>query len=237
MVPDSTAAVLAFLLLLSPGLVFEWLRRVHRPSLGRQAFEEISTVVLASIAFTTTAIGVVLLINECWPGTLADLPLWAEQGDGYAREHPRAAAVTLGVAVGVSWFAALAANWLLTTGAYKQHVRQWLRRAAGADQGRGVVDHNMWWNLLAGTHRPDDAKAVWLEIPIADGRRCWGVLSALDVEGDQANPVVVLRRPYYADPPLPATPEVAWRRVVVPLSQVHLARVYYSNKEAPEPSD
>lgn len=237
MIPDSAVAILAFLVLLSPGLVFEWLRRLHRPSLGRSAFEEVSTVVLASLFFSLVAVVVLLIAAWFLPDLFVDGDAWASDGSTYAREQPTKVATTVGAAVAVAWVAAIVANRFLETKFYKVRIASTLRTLAGGTQDRNIVDHNMWWHLISGRHRPADTLAVWLEINTVDGQRYWGVVSAVDLEGDDASRAIVLRRPFYGDPPLSTNPSVTWRRLLIPLSQVRSARVYHSKTDAPEPTN
>jgi Family of unknown function (DUF6338) len=51
-IPETGAKLLAFVLLVIPGIVFELLRRTRRPSVDRSVFGEISVAVLSSAVFT-----------------------------------------------------------------------------------------------------------------------------------------------------------------------------------------
>lgn len=52
MIPDSLTAVLSFLLLIAPGIVWELQRTRHEPAVKESALIELSRVILASLAFT-----------------------------------------------------------------------------------------------------------------------------------------------------------------------------------------
>lgn len=55
MIPDSTASLVAFLLLLAPGIVWELLRARHVPSVKETTLIEVCRVVLVSLIATTLA--------------------------------------------------------------------------------------------------------------------------------------------------------------------------------------
>lgn len=66
MIPDSTATLVAFLLLLAPGIVWELLRARHVPSVKETTLIEICRVVLVSLV--ATALAVITLLWMWLPG-------------------------------------------------------------------------------------------------------------------------------------------------------------------------
>lgn len=60
MIPDSTATLVAFLLLLAPGIIWELARAQHVPAVKETTLIEVCRVVLVSLVATTLA-GITLL--------------------------------------------------------------------------------------------------------------------------------------------------------------------------------
>jgi Family of unknown function (DUF6338) len=72
-IPQTAAALLAFLFLVAPGIVFENLRERRRPTFDQTTFREVSRVALASLCFSVLSL--ILL-----------------EGNGYVQGHYRVVA-------------------------------------------------------------------------------------------------------------------------------------------------
>jgi hypothetical protein len=229
-VPETAVSLLAFLLLLSPGLVFEWLRRAHRPSVQRSTFDEIATVVIASLVFTSVAVLVLAAINLISSRLLADVWQWIATGNEYFREHPRRSVWTVALALGIAWLAAVGANWLLCQQRYDERIRPLLRRAAAITPEAEVGPHSVWWGLVR-DRVPRGTESVWITLEVEAGRQLTGVFHGYDTAGDSDARVVVLRKPFtsrvHQGEELPVDPSDTWQLLVVPMREVRAAMVLY----------
>lgn len=80
MVPESVGALLAFLLFVAPGILFE-LRRARRlPEREQTAFFEISRVALASVVLSGASICILVLVRMLWPLLMPDPSAWFALG-------------------------------------------------------------------------------------------------------------------------------------------------------------
>lgn len=84
MVPESFAAITTFLLVLTPGLVFNIRRERLRPTAEESAFREASGIVLASLLAGSVAMAVLAGAKALWPGLLPDPAEWVKEGAAYA---------------------------------------------------------------------------------------------------------------------------------------------------------
>lgn len=89
MVPQTVAAVVAFALLIVPGITFELLRQTRRPSFEQTTLEELGRIILASAGFGASAFLVLCGVSLVVPGAILDLSSLSAQGPGrYWRLHP-----------------------------------------------------------------------------------------------------------------------------------------------------
>lgn len=168
MIPGSVAALVSFLLLLAPGILWQLIQARHTPAVKETAFVEISRVVLASLAATGGA-GLLLLL---WPW----LPLYRRiqaAGDD-AFSAPADALPYLGAVVATS-LVACALAW----GAAKL---RWRRAAPRIRPGR------IWSRLLV-DYRPPGSGDPSLLVELLDGTVWRGTLEGFDSdpEDDQRN--------------------------------------------------
>jgi hypothetical protein len=103
--PETVGTFVAFLLLVTPGLIFELLRDRSRPERVRSTFRETSVVVVASVAFSAIALAALLLIRLLRPE-------WLPSPTALVRSPTEYAAENLGLIA--RW---LAAHVFLATGA------------------------------------------------------------------------------------------------------------------------
>jgi hypothetical protein len=156
-VPNTAAALVAFLAFVSPGLVFELLRQRSRPALAQTTFVEISTVVLASLVFTSASLGLVRLL-ALWLGTwFVEPSSWLRGGWAYAADRPGRLAVTAAIELGVACLLALGAHRLLNSKQWR-HVSKAMDKVVGTSGTHVMRRHSAWWEILCG-RIPDGATA------------------------------------------------------------------------------
>lgn len=74
MIPDGIGSVVGFLVLIAPGLLFDWLEDRRRPTIKESAFREAGRTVLASLGFGVAAAFVLILLALALPGSLLSMP-------------------------------------------------------------------------------------------------------------------------------------------------------------------
>lgn len=233
MVPETALSLLAFVLLISPGLIFEWLRRRHRPSIDRSAFEEIATVVVASLVLTWVAVAVLALVDLVDDDLLASVWLWIREGKSYSDLHPKRSIGTVGLAVAIAWIGGIGANWLLCQRFYAEYAKPYLNRVAAIEDGQEIRPHSALWNVLRG-RRDSGTGSVWLSIEVEDGSSVTGAFYACDTEGDPDTRMLVLKKPFIARAPgsesAPLDSTGTWQLLVVPMKQIQRILVLYNTR-------
>ena len=163
MIPETAGALLAFLGLIAPGLVFAMRRERRQPAEKETAFREASRVALTSLAFTTAALSILipLSLTGDW---LPDIGDWLERPGTYVPDHYLAVSLFLLLHVLLSCGLAFTAE-EFTGRAMTPTMKTW-----------GVWYHVFNRNLPAGTAR------VWLWITTEDGREFKGPLRTYTAE-------------------------------------------------------
>lgn len=158
MVPESLAAVYAFLAFVAPGLVFQLLRERARPALDESAFREASRVALTSLVFTTVSILVLTLFSVIVPGVLVDLAEWMQSQSAYVGDHLWLVAwsvfAEVGVACILAWLAAAA-------------LSKWV------DDPSVKISKKNVWELAILESRPH-GKVAWVAVELKDDVTVWG---------------------------------------------------------------
>jgi Family of unknown function (DUF6338) len=83
MIPETFAALYAFLGLVAPGLIYQILREKRRPAVDETAFREASRIALTSLVFTTVATLLMTLLGVVAPGLFPDIAAWITTGKTY----------------------------------------------------------------------------------------------------------------------------------------------------------
>jgi hypothetical protein len=151
-IPDTIGAVLAFLGLIAPGLLFEMLRERRRPMAEQTAFREASRIALTSFVFTLAGIAVAALIRTVRPSAMADPGRWLRDGNAYARDNYPAVLTTFATIVVVSALLALVTDLAL-------------RRFA---KGQGIISPGSVWYHVFDFDRPKPAE-TWVHVRLIDG--------------------------------------------------------------------
>jgi small nuclear ribonucleoprotein (snRNP)-like protein len=227
MIPDTAGALLAFLGLVAPGLLYELRRGRRRPQEEESAFREASRVALTSFAFTVAALVVVVLLQELTSGAFVDLSQWIERGNGYARRHPALIARTVLLEV------FLACGFAMLT----DFVQARVNRETGQISSGGL-----WFQSLRQDKPPDAAS--WVQVRLTDGTTFWGFVRGFTASETLADREIVLEGAWLRqqDPPDPITGQerapvrigTHWECVLLRGDLIRYIRVQYVNEETGE---
>lgn len=167
---DNVGAILAFLGLVAPGLVFELLRERRRPAVSESAFREAGRVALTSLIFTVVSLailGVVRLVTSPSPSNgaapsilLPDPAAWLAGGNTYLASNYHLVALALLIEVVLACGLAVSAHAVLSK--------------AGFGRAR-IMDGSIWFHAMR-SHVPNNATHVMLHLRLTDGTRVKGVL-------------------------------------------------------------
>ena len=97
MLPTTGAALLAFLLLVVPGLVFELVREAKKPTPSRSSFREATWVLFVGAAASALAFVCLAGIRAGVPTWMPDPRLWLAHTTSYETSHYRLVARTLAI--------------------------------------------------------------------------------------------------------------------------------------------
>jgi Family of unknown function (DUF6338) len=151
MVPSTWLALLLFLLVVSPGVLFDLLESRRKVNAAESAFREIGRVVLGSVGFTVVAIVVLLLVRLGLPTFLPDPGALIRGGSRYFADHY------------IVVFSAIGAEAVLAHGAAAL-VHWWLARTNGGDTIRHI---SAWSKVLKGDVPPQHH--VYGRLRLSDG--------------------------------------------------------------------
>ncbi|MBN0042259.1 hypothetical protein JN535_19080 [Cellulosimicrobium cellulans] len=208
MVPDSLAALVSFLLLLAPGIVWQLQRARYRPTVKESALIEVSRVVLASLAATGTA--ATLLSWWVW------LPLYRYADTASDSSSPSPVA-------SVPYLAGVVATSLLACGLVLfVSLAKW--------PGRAPINEGRIWSQAFIDLRPSNAKVTYLTVVLLDNTVWRGELLGFDSDPEDAQRSLLIGPPVrrkrdggkefdHLDDP--------WRMVILPESQIKSIQVFY----------
>lgn len=159
MIPETAGALIAFLALVAPGIVFYLVRDRYTPARKLTTFREASVVALTSLVFTVSAALLLLALAPTAAGNwLPDLGAWAAQGDAYFDAHVGSA--LLGLTAQTTLAAVLGG--LAARLLYK-------RSNSGSISGVGT------WFQAFREDRPQKT-TPWLRVELDDTSIVWGYL-------------------------------------------------------------
>lgn len=216
MFPDTIGAVFGVLLAVSPGLVFEFVREHRRPTAERSGFGEAAWVAAASVAFSTAALTIVLIVQMWIPELLADPKSWLSRGREYAADH-----VGQVVAFVVSW-AALGCGLAALTAVIV------IKKTADIDP-----NSTAWFFVFRKNSPPGRDRSIRLRL--RDGEEYTGRLVYYDAHILPSEREIVLGPPLYRKAPTaaefePLPPAEGWERVVFPATSIDVIWVRYPPK-------
>lgn len=215
--PETVASLIAFLLLVTPGICFELLRESSRPERVRSTFRETAVVVVASVVLSGAALAVLLLVREVESN-------WLPSPQDLARSPGASSTEHLGLVV-----RALTAHVVLACGlAYAWHRLLCWKRPGGK-----VSPNPAWFEIVRGNANPRNDR-VLVSVELQDGSGVRGLVKGYDLTPDQSlrslvlagsdsNPLVTRRASTAVESPV----DPGWAYVVVPAEHIKLATVAF----------
>jgi hypothetical protein len=217
MVPESVAALYAFLGLITPGLVYQLLRERSRPALDESSFREASRVALTSAVLTTLSLLSVAGIGHFQPAWFVDAREWLRSGQPYVNDNPGLVTWTVVAVVALACFYALLTDWLWTYVIPPRRPR--------------ISKTDVWYQLFRGD--VPKGQIAWVHLKLTDGTLLWGHLNFVTLNKATDDTQIVLRGPQLtvqvAGSSAPK-PETTWQRVAVRASDVFVVKVTYVPK-------
>lgn len=173
--PETVGSFVAFLLLVTPGLVFELLRERSRPERARSTFRETSVVVVASVVFSAVALVVLLVVRRVQPNWLPSPADLVESPGKFASDHLALVARTLAAHLVLACSVAFG----------------WHRLLCWKRPGGNISPNPAWFEIIRGNANPrKDRVLVVVELP--DGSAVRGVVKGYDLKPDQSLRTLVL---------------------------------------------
>lgn len=218
MIPQTLGALVAFLTLVAPGIVFELLRERRRAGRTESAFREAARVALGSLGFSMVSslllLGVQALSQLAFGGgPFINLAQLVGSGD-YARGHVHVIVVTLVVELALACGLAVALDIVLAK--RKQEITS-------------VQQQTAWHEVFRGD-RPRGA-IPWVHVRLTDGSSFYGFLRSHTASGVPGERELVLEGEglTYIDGETTQKAVIGdrWPRVVIPASQISYLRVQY----------
>lgn len=216
MVPSSGLAVVFFVLLIAPGLLFDLLAERRRATAAESAFREASRVVLASLVFTLAGFVVIALLRIAKPSWMPDPRLLFAHPHEYLvaqyRLLFRALLIEVLVALGLSYA-----------------VHRLLARGDGA----GLRPVSLWRKAV----REDcpSGYAPYARVRLTNGTVFLGAVAHYTADLELGDREIALSPPLFsntAGQPLTEMP-VEWQRVVLAGTQVESVTLQYRRKATP----
>jgi uncharacterized protein DUF6338 len=163
MIPETAGALLAFLGLIAPGLLFTLRRERRQPGEKETAFREAAHVALTSLAFTVVSLAVLvpLSMTGAW---LPDVGAWLATPSPYVASHYLAVTVFLALHVVISCGLALVVEEL-----------------TGRDATPTMKTWGVWYHVLNRNVPPGTAR-IWLWVTTEDGTQFKGPLRSYTAE-------------------------------------------------------
>lgn len=216
--PDTYAAFISFLLLVAPGALWETLRARRQPRTDRSTFREITAVVLASAAFSITAIvAVVAAARWQWPRSLDRLTEFLIHGADKSNVSPIFAGHFLVAEAAVALALVLTADRVVGERLY----------------GTPSLREESIWVALFRTAKPEGTEAV-ATVWLSDGSRLRGHVAYFSVDEEIDKREIGLAWPINHFPTEGAARAVESQFIVVPASEIRAVEVAYVSVEALE---
>ena len=217
MIPETIAALYAFLGLVAPGLAYQLIRERQRPALQETSFREASRIALTSAVFTTLSLATLALIDRASPWALVDAGTWLSQGTTYAASHVGLVARSAVYEVVLACVYACAAYMVVTKVSARKKTK--------------IIKNDVWYQTLI-EDAPKDHVA-WVLVKLSDGSALWGHVDLVTVGSSVDDVQLSLKGPKLTlrEGPSGAKQEQNyWKRTLVPASDVSLMKVTYGPK-------
>jgi Family of unknown function (DUF6338) len=218
-IPSSLATVIAFLVLVAPGILYESLNERRRPAYSTSAFREASRVALASVVFSGAALIVLAVLRAVRPDLMPDPRELIADPRGYAQNHYQLIAVAVLAEFAIAL--ALASAW----------AWGWNRYGSRGQSSAAIKPISAWFKVFR-----EDAKDSYpyLRVRLSTGTVYEGVIA--DYVPDFVGPA---ERELVLSPPLyvrvgdePRRQVTGYKRLIIPGSSIVTISVKYIDREA-----
>lgn len=173
MIPATFGALLGFLGLVAPGLVYNKVAALRRSRRDESAFAEVSRVALTSLGFSLVALSVLWLLQRYTRLALPNVGLWLTQGGEYAARNLGRAFFGLVAQVVLACGLAAATAWILNRNSQSR-----------------FRDDTIYGSVFR-RYRPKNFRA-WVYVKLDDGTEFWGHERAHNDFGEAAARAIVL---------------------------------------------
>jgi hypothetical protein len=214
-IPETVGALVAFLGLIAPGLVFQLRRESRQAALKETPFREASHVALWSFGLSSAAFGALALLRWIKPGWMPDAGEWLRSGNVYFVDHYRLVIRAAVIHVGVACSLAVLLD----------HLIRKMR------PGQGTVSKTSVWFQVLRADRPAGT-VPWVHIRLKDQGDFWGYVGYYSAEQAQEDRELSIIGPHLSFR-APGTTDVVeysadeWASVVVPAREIAYLKVEY----------
>ena len=214
MIPATFGALLGFLGLVAPGLVYNTISGRRQSPRGESTFAEVSRVALTSLVFSLIGLAILWLLERYSSLTLPNIGLWLLHGGKYVAANFGKVFFGLVAEVAVACGLAAGAAWLLT------HES---RSRFGNETVYGSI-FRLW---------VPKKFSNWVHVKLEDETEFWGYERAHHDRGEAAGRIIVLQGKALMQK-LPHEPDWQaigdnWEFVVIDVARIQYMRVIYRN--------
>jgi hypothetical protein len=222
-IPQTLGALIAFLTLVAPGIVFELLRERRRAGRTESVFREASRVALGSLSFSLVSTLLLLaahgLIRWIFDGTLIADPTRLATDATYVAAHVPLIAWSIIAELVLACALAVALDLLLG-----RHTHE-----------TTSVRQQTAWHEVFRVDRPNGA-VPWVHVRLTDGTSFYGFLRSHTASGHPDEREIVLEGDglTYVGTPVTGGQSIEkvtigdrWNRVIIPSTQISYLRVQY----------
>jgi len=217
-VPATATAVVVFVLLVTPGIVFELLWQRTRPRREESTFVEIGRVLLTGVVFSGLATAVVGVLSAF--GAAASIVALVSDGPAYVTDNPGLVLGSLVTVVLLAICGAVATHDLLTP------------------TMRRIAQETVWHTAFNRMAEP--GVRVFLSVQLKDGTTITGYTAGYSTEPDPAKRDLLLTAPLairHAGEPTATELAESWQSLVVSGGDVRtIAAAYVAPATAPPAS-
>lgn len=221
----TTAALLAFIFLVVPGVAFELLRQTRRPAFDQTATEELARVLVASIGFGSLAAMFLAGVSLLFSDVVIDVKVFAAEGPGwYWRNHPAVVLSSIFLQTSLATLLGAVVHRSLNHPDSKGWASRATRRVAALlrhTSGEQIERFGVWRTIFR-DFRPHGAETQ-VTLVKRDGTLITGTLGGYDTSGPIADrnlalsgAVHVLRPGWDCPRELPGD----WKFIIIPGSEI-----------------
>lgn len=218
MLPSTFLGLLLFLLLVTPGFLYNAMAARRRVLQDESTFMEISRVVLASVGFSTVSVAILLAVHAGRPHPELDLGRLATVGELYVRQKAGVLITYAAIELALACLIATGANWLIP----------WVVRKITGRKPPRLKAESAWTPLIHAC--PVDASPhAWVRL--RSGLEVRGKIQAYGHEIDVSDRELVLGPPLEVRYPNQPSELPQWQYFVIQGSDIEsLAVKYVANK-------